>query len=242
MSSPRKFSANAAMRNGVLDSMHLDNRQGSLCSFLQVIVFDCDGVLFDSKEANHLFYNHILAYVDQPPVRPDQREYIHMHPVRESLGFLLGDGPCFERAWAYAQQIDFSEFNTHLRCEPGLVETLERIKVTFKTALATNRTVSTHELLRHYHLDKYFDLVVSASDVQFPKPHPETMERILTSFDVSAAEVLFIGDSTVDEALAKATGVIFAAYKNPKLKAHLHIDHFHQLGALLSAPRNCRTG
>ncbi len=37
---------------------------------LRAIVFDCDGVLFDSKEANVKFYSHILERVGLPPVTP----------------------------------------------------------------------------------------------------------------------------------------------------------------------------
>jgi phosphoglycolate phosphatase len=199
-----------------------------------VIAFDCDGVLFDSKEANIRFYSHIMDQIGHAPVRPDQQEYIHMHPVRESLRFLLGDDEQgYEQAWSYCQGIDFRAFNAYLRCEPGLRETLELAKSGYHTALATNRTVSTHEVLSHFGLDKYFDLVVSASDVRFPKPHPESMERILGAFNVSPDEILYVGDSAVDETLAASTGVYFAAYKNPGLKAHIHIGHFRELYSVL---------
>lgn len=201
----------------------------------QVVAFDCDGVLFDSKDANIRFYNHIMETIDGPPVRPEQREYIHMHPVKESLQFLLGEGAEYRRALSYSQKIDFKEFNAHLRCEPGLVEVLKLAKSCCRTAMATNRTLSAREVLAHFHLDQYFDLVVSASDVKHPKPHPEQMERIEEVFGVSGEEILYVGDSAVDEAFAAATGVFFVAYKNPKLTAHLHIEHFKELHPLLLA-------
>jgi phosphoglycolate phosphatase len=200
---------------------------------LKVIAFDCDGVLFDSREANTRFYSHILELQGFPPVRPDQQQYVHMHPVRESLRFLLGEGSAFEEALAYAQTMDFRLFNACLHPEPGLMEFLPLVHSRFFTALATNRTVSTHQVLAHFHIDSYFDLVVSASDVAFPKPHPETMERIMSTFGVRPREILFIGDSPVDEALAQATGVHFTAYKNTSLTADLHISHFQALQPLL---------
>lgn len=197
---------------------------------IKVIALDCDGVLFDSREANIQFYTHILEQVGLPPVRPDQYEFIHMHPVRESLLYLIGgEGEVFDTAFAYFKKIDFGPFNGYLRREPGLIEFLEQAHAHFSTALATNRTISTLELLRQYDLRKYFDLVVSASDVQHPKPHPEIMERIISSFGVLPGQVLYIGDSRVDEDLAAATGVIFVGYKNPGLTADLHISHFEQL-------------
>ncbi|MHC1729833.1 MAG: HAD family hydrolase [Syntrophobacteraceae bacterium] len=200
---------------------------------LKVVALDCDGVLFDSREANIQFYSHIMEIVGRPPVRTDQHEYIHMYPVRESLIYLIGDeGTDFDRAYDYFKQIDFTPFNGYLRREPGLIPFLELARRYFRTALATNRTTSTLELLDHYDLTQYFDLVVSASDVVHPKPHPEIMHRILDTFHVEPHEVLYIGDSKVDELLAQATGVFFVGYKNPSLKADYHISHFQELHCL----------
>jgi len=200
---------------------------------LKVIALDCDGVLFDSREANIHFYSHIMKVIGGPPLREDQHEFIHMHPVRESLIYLTGgQGEDFDRALNYFRTIDFGPFNGYLRCEPGLVAFLKLAGKHFRTALATNRTVSTLELLRQFNLRHYFDLVVSASDVRNPKPHPEIMEKILAAFGVLPQHLLYIGDSRVDEELALATGVHFVSYKNPALKAELHINHFEDLNCL----------
>ncbi|MGA2403735.1 MAG: HAD family hydrolase [Syntrophobacteraceae bacterium] len=200
---------------------------------LKVIALDCDGVLFDSREANIQFYTHIMGVIGRPPLRADQHEYIHMHPVRESLIYLTGgEGEDFDRAFQYFKTIDFGPFNGYLRREPGLVSFLKLAQKHFRTALATNRTVSTLELLRQFNLREYFDLVLCASDVRNPKPHPEIMERIFDAFGVLPQHVLYIGDSRVDEALALATGVHFVSYKNPSLKADLHIAHFQELDCL----------
>lgn len=209
---------------------------------LKVIAFDCDGVLFDSREANIGFYNYILAQQGFPPVRPEQHDYIHMHPVRDSLRYLLGEGPIFEAAFDFAQQMDYRLFNACLRLEPGLLDLLQVVHRRYCTALATNRTVSTHQVLEHFHIQHYFDLVVSASDVAFPKPHPEIMERIMEAFQAKPRQILFVGDSPVDEALAEATGVIFVAYKNPKLNAHAHVSHFQELHGLLFDPGRAGAG
>ena len=204
----------------------------------EVVAFDCDGVLFDSKEANVRFYSTILEHVGRPPIQPEQQEYIHMHPVRESLLYLVGEGRCFEEALNYVQSIDFEQFNACLRPEPGLVNLLEQAQTYYHTALATNRTVSTREVLAYFEIEEYFDLVVSASDVSFPKPHPEIMELIMNTFKVSPQQILFVGDSAVDEAFARATGVFFVAYKNANLRAQLHISHFRQLQPVLFSDTN----
>jgi phosphoglycolate phosphatase len=179
-----------------------------------------------------------LEHIGRPPVQPQQQEYIHMHPVRESLRYLVGEGQGFEKAWNYAQNLDYKQFNECLRPEPGLVNLLEQAQTYYHTALATNRTVSTRQVLAHFRIEKYFDLVVSASDVCFPKPHPEIMELIMNTFNVSPRQILFVGDSAVDEAFARATGVFFVAYKNTDLHAQLHISHFRELQPVLFSDTN----
>ncbi|ROQ90258.1 HAD family hydrolase [Desulfosoma caldarium] len=199
-----------------------------------VVVFDCDGVLFDSREANVRFYNLVMERFGRPPLQPDQMDYIHMHSARESLEYLLGTGPVLEEAWAFCQGLDFRMFNRYLKKEPGLDELLRYLKPRCHVALATNRTVSTRDLLASFHLDSAFDLVVTAADVSHPKPHPESMEKILKAFGAPPQHVLFVGDSQVDALLAQNTGVVFAAYKNPSLSAHLHVPSFHALQAHLA--------
>uniref|UniRef100_A0A832A8R7 phosphoglycolate phosphatase n=1 Tax=Desulfacinum infernum TaxID=35837 RepID=A0A832A8R7_9BACT len=199
-----------------------------------VVVFDCDGVLFDSREANIRFYNHVMERFGRPPLRTDQVDYIHMHSARESLEYLLGSGPDMEAAWAYCQNLDFRIFNRYLRKEPGLDALLHYLKPRCRIALATNRTVSTRDLLASFHLDDAFDLVVTAADVARPKPHPESMEKILKAFRTVPHHVLFVGDSQVDALLAQETGVVFAAYKNPSLRAHIHVPSFAALQVILA--------
>lgn len=200
---------------------------------LKAVVFDCDGVVLDSRDANVRFYTYVLERFGYPPVEPHQVEYIHMHSAQESLLYLMGSPSKADEAWEFCQQVDFRLFNPYLRLHPGLKEFLEELSRTgYRIALNTNRTVSTPVLLRHFELESYFDLVVTASHVRFPKPHPESMEKILQAFGVAPRETLYIGDSPVDEAVAQASGVYFAAYRNPKLRAHWKIHHFEELRSL----------
>lgn len=206
---------------------------------VKVVAFDCDGVLFDSKEANVRFYNHVLEQVGHEPVRADQREYIHMHTIGESLEYLLGPGSLLEQAFELCKTIDFSAFNQYMETEPGLIEILQFVKARYRVALATNRMVSTRTILSHFAIDHYFDLIVTASDVRFPKPHPESMEKIARTFSAAPEQIVYVGDSVVDEALALATGAFFVSYKNAQLKAQLHISHFDQLQTFLLENHCC---
>jgi HAD superfamily hydrolase (TIGR01509 family) len=88
-------------------------------------------------------------------------------------------------------------------------------------------------VLKSLGLDDLFDLTVSAYDVTRPKPHPECLWKILAHFRVEPETALYIGDAALDQEVAAAAGVPFAAYKNPHLKARYHLqDHLELLQAL----------
>jgi HAD superfamily hydrolase (TIGR01509 family) len=200
---------------------------------LKVVAFDCDGVMFDSREANRAYYNHLLDRFQLPEMTPEQLAYAHMHTVDEALDALIPDRDTLEAAHAYRKQLGYLPFLKYMRMEPGLVELLERIRPRYKTAVATNRTDTMARVLADNHIDHLFDLVVCALDVTFPKPHPEALNKVVEHFGVLPDEVVYVGDSQVDETAAREAGIPFVAYRNPELTADRHIQQLSAMADLL---------
>ena len=46
---------------------------------LKGLIFDCDGVLLDSRDANIHYYNLVLDYFSPPPLPPCDANFVHMH-------------------------------------------------------------------------------------------------------------------------------------------------------------------
>jgi HAD superfamily hydrolase (TIGR01509 family) len=99
-----------------------------------------------------------------------------------------------------------------------------RLRTRYLTAIATNRGKSLPLVLHQVGLDNLFDLTVTAYDVTRPKPHPECLEKILSQFRLQPEAALYIGDAALDQEVAAAAGVDFAAYKNPELTARYHLQ------------------
>ena len=87
-------------------------------------------------------------------------------------------------------------------------------------------------IMEKFKLWAYFDMVVTALDVEHPKPDRESVEKILAAFDVKREEALFIGDSEVDKKTAEASGVRFLAYKTRHLSDAFIDDHLALLDLL----------
>jgi phosphoglycolate phosphatase len=189
--------------------------------------------MFDSQEANRAYYNRVLDHCQLPAMTSEQLAYVHMHTVDESLAYLIRDEAIRQTAHAYRRQLGYLPFLKFMRMEPGLVPLLETLRPQFKTAVATNRTDTMAHVLAINHIDHLFDLVVCALDVEFPKPHPEALLKVVDHFSVSPDELVYVGDSAVDEMAAKAAGVTFVAYRNPELAADFHIRKLAEVTGLL---------
>ena len=195
---------------------------------LKLLVFDCDGVLFDSKLANTYFYNYILEKIGRKPMTEEEIEFIHMHSVNECIEFLLRNHPeKLELAKKIQKETPYTLFFKYIVMEEGLKEFLEWAKNYFFIALCTNRTTSTYPLIKHFQLEKYFDFIMSADKI--PKNNPSALSTILDYFKVEPEEALYIGDSKVDEALCKNCKVKLVAFKNPKLSADFYVNSYKEL-------------
>jgi phosphoglycolate phosphatase len=195
----------------------------------EVIIFDCDGVLFDSRKANRAYYDHLLNRFGRPSMNETDLDYVHTHTAGESIAYLFPDPGQREDVLAYNRGLDYSPFILLMELEPGLGDLLQAIRPAIRTAISTNRSTTIQAILKVFQLESFFDLVVSSLDVRRPKPDPESVYKILNHFQVRPGQVLYLGDSEVDAQTARNAGVPFAAYKNPALEADLHFHSFFQL-------------
>lgn len=200
---------------------------------LKAVIFDCDGVIVDSRAANASLYNQFLSHFNKGALNEDQLNYVHCHTLQESLKFLLGDDSLIREAERLWQEMDYGPLIELLTLQPGLMECLELLRSHYKTAIATNRTRTMGQLLERFGLNPYFDVVVTSLDVHHPKPHPESVKKILSYLDITPDEACYVGDSDVDRETSERAGVLFIAYRNEELKAAHHLSHFDELIPIL---------
>lgn len=200
---------------------------------LKGIVFDCDGVLFDSRASNIHYYNLILDALALPRMTPSQEDYVHMHTVGESLNHIVPP-ECRDRLPAARARIRYRQHILPLlEPEPGLHETLWWLRdAGVKLAVHTNRTDSMEYVLDHFGMTDFFFPVMTAGRVR-AKPHPEGLHTILRMWDLDRAEVAFIGDTRLDEETARSAGVSFWSYRNPALVAQMHVTDFWSFSQVL---------
>jgi phosphoglycolate phosphatase len=198
-----------------------------------VVIFDCDGVMFDSKQANIHFYNHLLFRFNLPGMNAEEINFCHQHTADESIRRIFKGTPYMDEAFAYRLKMDYTPFLKDMIIEPDLKGLLEALKGKYGLAVATNRSNTIQQVIEIFDLKGYFGIVVSSLDVKRPKPHPESIFKILRFFGASAQEALYVGDSGVDQQTARAAGTVFVAYKNDTLEADFHVSCLMDVASIL---------
>jgi HAD superfamily hydrolase (TIGR01509 family) len=201
----------------------------------KLIIYDCDGVMFDTLESNYIFYDSVMDYLGRPPLdRSDliARNVLHTFSFNNVMEYFFAGDDRHDEALAFAKTIHYQDLAPFMRMEEGLIETLDRLKESVALAVCTNRATSMEMIIDDFGLQGYFSCVMTAAQVTNPKPHPEPLLKVLEHFGIAAGEALFVGDGEVDMLSARDAGVPFISYKSnlPALaRLQRHTDIFLHL-------------
>ncbi|MDO8433077.1 MAG: HAD-IA family hydrolase [Candidatus Binatus sp.] len=177
---------------------------------IDLVIFDADGVLFDSDESNVAYYNWIFAQMGELPLDRDEEIAAISYAATDVFkGRARGDADKLKRMHDLARTMDSSPFlrllRPHLELRPYMIE----LKRRYKLGLATNRSATVPALIEHLGLGGIFDAVASARDKVRPKPAPDIIELCLERAGVSASRAVYVGDSQIDRVAAEAAGTHF---------------------------------
>lgn len=198
---------------------------------LKLVIFDCDGVMFDSKFANQTYYNHLLEHFGYPQMDAEELEYVHIHNVAESISHIFRHYPDqdLRAVDSYRQEIGYEPFLQYMNMEKDLIQFLDICKPKYQLAVSTNRTNTMEPILELFKLGDYFAKVMTAENARRPKPAPDALLEILEHCNCSVDEAIYIGDSIIDRLHSEGCGMRLIAFRNRKLDAEFHVDSFMEI-------------
>lgn len=197
----------------------------------KVVIYDCDGVILDSVESNYVFYNRIMEFLGKTEIdreNADARRVLHTYSFNDVMEYFFAGDPVREDAFAFAKTIHYRDLMPYMRMEEGFISTLDQLKGHTSLAICTNRATSMDKIIEDFGLTGYFQYVMTAAQVANPKPHPESLLKVLSHFKVKPEEALFIGDGEVDMQAAKSASVPFISYKS-NLPSIARLNHHSEI-------------
>ncbi len=180
------------------------------------IIFDCDGVLVDSVEANMTFYNKLRNSLGLPNLTEEQRDYCQQATVHQSFDHIIPKAlhpqiPVILKNFSYINEIE-----PLITASENLVPFLLKFKANCLMGVHTNRMGNISPMLERLGMGNVFDPIITVQRAE-AKPSPDGTLQILTEWKLEAGQVLFIGDSSADQEAARGAKVPFLSYNNPKL-------------------------
>ncbi len=185
-----------------------------------LVMFDLDGTLIETAPEIADATNDTLAQFGLRLVTQQQVNDWIGHGTQTLLVQALAASRGTTEA-AVREAADFAAINAAFvqhygqRCGsrshlyPHVREVLHALKAQgVKLAVVTNKEGRyTQVVLDAHQLAPVFDRVVSGDTLATKKPHPLGIQSCLGQFGVAPARALFVGDSSIDVATAKAAGV-----------------------------------
>ena len=97
-------------------------------------------------------------------------------------------------------------------CFPGIKEVIHTLAGEgYMMGIITSRTISEFHELDDILSDirEYFKVVVTSDKIHHPKPDAESMNYLCQKLNITCDDVIYIGDSKIDEVFAKNANVSF---------------------------------
>lgn len=201
---------------------------------IEGIVFDCDGVLVDSKHLHVNYLNSVLEELGYEHMTEEQANNAHMASEGDLLELIVPREARDKVNEIMCHNSYYTKVHSQLRLEPGLREFLTWLKSNNKyVGINTNRfSESMEEIIVSLGLTELFHPIITA-DYYPAKPDPQGLLKILEIWNLESSKVVFIGDSLHDEYAAKAASVPLLSYRNKNLEASVHIENFSDLHSAL---------
>lgn len=199
------------------------------------VIFDCDGVIVDSRESNNIFYNRVLEHFNLPPMTPEQEKFCFMATAMQALLHIVPPHLHKQISYVTSEVVNYQrDIMPMLRLQPGFVDFIDYLRdKQVRMAVHTNRRLEgIQTVLDIFGLPSYFDPVVAA-DTAAPKPSPEGTLRICAAWQTAPETVLFVGDSEHDKETAQGAGVVFAAFNGGALRGQITAADYADLRVAL---------
>ena len=180
----------------------------------KVIIFDLDGTLLDTLADLHFAVNFALSKFVYPErsleqVRKDIGNGVAKLIERSIPLGILNEN--YEKCLEIFKKCYRENYDKNTHSYPGMVTTIKKLlNEGYIVTVATNKIIDVAKMLLDHHFPGLFSYIQGDDKGIQKKPHPNMIDNIVKHYGVSKKEVLYIGDTNVDEETALNSQVDYA--------------------------------
>jgi len=180
---------------------------------IKLLIFDCDGVLYDSCDIHYHALNQSLQEHGYDIISEEDHKGIYNGlSTKNKLQKMKIEQNLYNKIYHRKQEITRQLFNK-IETDHNLIALLKQLKSSgYKIHCASNCISETlHLILKNLGVKDLFDHIISNEDVSNPKPSPEIYYKCLIKENISCKEAIIFEDSMV--------GITSA------VKSNCHVSH-----------------
>jgi len=166
----------------------------------KLIIFDLDGVLWDSNNIHYMAYSYVI---NKEKLTPPLYKHIYGKKTIEVMSSLLKDkygeinNNDLVRLVQEKQDVANHLLMSNIIINSDVISVLSKLSVNYKLAIASSSSMRNVNLfLRLANLqENFFDTIVSGDDVISAKPSPEIYNLVVKKCNISPLNCIVIEDS-----------------------------------------------
>lgn len=172
------------------------------------ILFDLDGTLIDSTEAILESFHNSYRLHERPSPDDEAIKALIGYPLDVMYTKL---GVEEEMVWTFVTT--YKEHYRKISKDKTMLlayarEAIEEAATFARLGIVTTKTaLYSRELLEHFGVMHYFEVLIGREDVENPKPHPEPIDKALRLMACSKERCWMIGDTRIDIEAAQNAGI-----------------------------------
>jgi len=181
-------------------------------SRIKAVIFDMDGVLIEAKDWHYEALNRALGLFGHGISRYDHLVTFDGLPTVTKLNMLTLEKGLPEKLHEFINDLKqkYTIELVYQHCKPRFHHEYALSQLAsqgYKIGCGSNSVRQSIEImLEKSNLIRYMDKVVSAQEVERPKPSPEMYNEIISSFGLRPEECLIVEDNENGIKAAKASG------------------------------------
>lgn len=173
----------------------------------ELLIFDLDGTLIDSKRDLADSVNAMRVHLGEPPLA-DETVYSYVGngaPVLVRRALPGREEEEIERGLRFFLEYYRDHMLDATTLYPGIREGLDQLLAAdVKMAVLTNKPVRFSEhLIKGLGLEGHFFRIYGGNSFEEKKPHPKGIELLMEESGIGRSETIMVGDSAVDVMTAR---------------------------------------
>jgi len=177
---------------------------------MKFVIFDLDGTLFDSKNG---IINAFIYPLKEMGLEYDEKWVERMigHTLKEMYGEILPEGLKDKTDWCIEEyrKVYLEQFHYKSNLYDGVKSTLRELKNSgISMAIATTKpTGITEKIAEHFHIARYFNVIMGTEDNTPHKPNPTIVYNIKKIVNFDNERTILVGDTYLDIIAGKNAGI-----------------------------------